>query len=67
LDAKRQQFDLQQQYVSAQQTEGDALVGLYKALGGGWQPSAAIPPLRAPQPAAIAAARYLNRASEEAH
>jgi NodT family efflux transporter outer membrane factor (OMF) lipoprotein len=67
LDAQRQQFDLQQQYVSTQQTEGEALVGLYKALGGGWQPSAAIPPLRAPQPAAIAAARYLNGASERAY
>jgi len=67
LDAERQQFDLQQQYVSAQQIEAESLVGLYKALGGGWQPGAAIPPLRAPQPAAIAAARYLSRASEGVH
>jgi len=64
LDAERQQFDLQQQYVSAQQIEAESLVGLYKALGGGWQPGAAIPPLRAVEPAAIAAARYLNRAPE---
>ena len=47
LDAERQQFDLQEQYVSAQQIEAESLVGLYKALGGGWQPGATIPPLRA--------------------
>jgi NodT family efflux transporter outer membrane factor (OMF) lipoprotein len=64
LDAERQQFDLRQQYVSAQQIEGESLVGLYKALGGGWEPRAAIPPLPTPQPAAIAAARYLSRTSE---
>ena len=67
LDAERQQFDLQQQYVSAQQIEAESLVGLYKALGGGWQPGATIPPLRAVEPAAIAAARYLNRAAEGVH
>jgi NodT family efflux transporter outer membrane factor (OMF) lipoprotein len=67
LDAERQQFDLQLQYVSAQQIEADSLVGLYKALGGGWQPDAALPPLRPVQPAAIAAARYLNRAPEGGH
>ena len=67
LDAERQQFDLQQQYVSAQQIEAESLVGLYKALGGGWQPDATIPPLRAVEPAAIAAVRYLNRAPEGVH
>ena len=67
LDAERQQFDLQQQYVSAQQTEAESLVGLYKALGGGWQPGATIPPLRPVQPAAVAVARYLNHVPEEAH
>ncbi|MGC2782823.1 MAG: efflux transporter outer membrane subunit, partial [Roseiarcus sp.] len=44
LDAERQQFDLQEQYVSTQQIEAESLVGLYKALGGGWQPGATIPP-----------------------
>lgn len=67
LDAERQQFDLQQQYVSAQQIEAESLVGLYKALGGGWQPGATIPPLRPVEPAAIAAARYLIRAPEGVH
>jgi hypothetical protein len=64
LDAERQQFDLQQQYVSAQQIEAESLVGPYKALGGGRQPDATIPPLRAVEPAAIAAERYLNRGPE---
>ena len=67
LDAERQQFDLQQQYVSAQQIEAESLVGLYKALGGGWQPGATIPPLRAVEPAAIAAARYLTRTPDGVH
>ena len=67
LDAERQQFDLQQQYVSAQQIEAESLVGLYKALGGGWQPGATIPPLRPVQPAAIAATKYLSRALDGAH
>ena len=40
LDAERQQFDLQQQYVSAQQIEeARSLVGLYKALGGVGNPT----------------------------
>jgi len=62
LDAERQQFALQQDYVFAQQVEAESLVGLYKALGGGWQPGATIPPLRQAEPAAIAAARYVTHA-----
>jgi NodT family efflux transporter outer membrane factor (OMF) lipoprotein len=64
LDAERQQFALQQEYVLAQQIEGESLVGLYKALGGGWQPGAIIPPIRTPQPAAIAVTRYLPGSPE---
>jgi NodT family efflux transporter outer membrane factor (OMF) lipoprotein len=59
LDAERQQFDLEQRQVIALQTAADDLVALYKAVGGGWPVNQAIPPLRTPQPAAIAAARYL--------
>ncbi len=58
LDAERQQFALQQQYVFAEQVEGESLVGLYRALGGGWQPGTVIPPIRTPQPAAVAVSRY---------
>jgi NodT family efflux transporter outer membrane factor (OMF) lipoprotein len=59
LDAERQQFDLEARYVATRQAAADALVALYKALGGGWSPNAPIPRISPPQPAAIAAARYL--------
>ncbi|MGA2793433.1 MAG: efflux transporter outer membrane subunit [Roseiarcus sp.] len=59
LDAEREEFDLEQRHVLARQAAADALVALYKALGGGWPPNEAIPPLRPPQPAALAAAKYL--------
>ena len=59
LDAERQEFDLEQRRVVALQTAADDLVALYKAVGGGWPPNELIPPIRTPQPAAIAAARDL--------
>jgi NodT family efflux transporter outer membrane factor (OMF) lipoprotein len=65
LDAERQQFDLEQRQVVARQTAADDLVALYKAVGGGWPANDTIPPLRAPQPAAIAAARYLLTPSHD--
>ena len=51
----------------ARQTAADDLVALYKALGGGWPVNEAIPPLRVPQPAAIAAARYLMAPAQGGH
>ncbi len=59
LDAQRQLFALQAQYVEAQQDAAEQLVRLYKALGGGWQPYQAVPPIRRPEPAIAAA---VNRA-----
>ena len=59
LDAQRQLFALQAQYVEAQQDAAEQLVRLYKALGGGWQTYQAVPPIRRPQPAIAAA---VNRA-----
>jgi NodT family efflux transporter outer membrane factor (OMF) lipoprotein len=59
LDAERQQFDLEEQYVVAQQRAAEQIVGLYKALGGGWETHQLIPPVRQPQPAIIAAAKRL--------
>jgi NodT family efflux transporter outer membrane factor (OMF) lipoprotein len=59
LDAERAEFDLEQRHVLARQAAADALVELYKALGGGWPPGQAIPPLPSPQPAAAAAVKYL--------
>ncbi|MCI0465804.1 MAG: efflux transporter outer membrane subunit [Beijerinckiaceae bacterium] len=59
LDAQRQEFDLEEQYVSTQRGAAEQLIALYKALGGGWEPHEFIPPLKQPQPAIIAAARRL--------
>lgn len=59
LDAERQEYDLEQQRVVAQQKAGEELIALYKALGGGWPLNEVLPPIRQPQPAIIAAARRL--------
>jgi len=55
IDAQRQQFDLEQQYVIAQQNAAEQFITLYKALGGGWEQYQKIPPIRQPLPAIIAA------------
>jgi NodT family efflux transporter outer membrane factor (OMF) lipoprotein len=59
LDAQRQQFDLESRHVATRQLAADDLVALYKALGGGWSLNEPVPPIRIPQPAAIAAAKHL--------
>jgi outer membrane protein TolC len=64
LDAQRQEFDLDEQYVSAQQTAAEELITLYKALGGGWELHQFIPPIRQPQAAIIAATRRLLAPAE---
>jgi NodT family efflux transporter outer membrane factor (OMF) lipoprotein len=57
VDAERQFYDLQLQYAVAQVAQGEQFVQLYKSLGGGWQDYQAIPAIRRPQPAVIAAFR----------
>jgi outer membrane protein TolC len=57
VDAERQFYDLQEQYAEAQVTQGEQFVQLYKSLGGGWQGYQAVPAIRRPQPAIIAAFR----------
>jgi NodT family efflux transporter outer membrane factor (OMF) lipoprotein len=57
VDAERQFYDLQLQYAAAQVAQGEQFVQLYKSLGGGWQEYQAIPAIRRPQPAVIAAFR----------
>jgi NodT family efflux transporter outer membrane factor (OMF) lipoprotein len=64
LDAERQEFDLEEQTVNAQQKAAEELITLYKALGGGWELHQLIPPIRQPQPAIIAAARRLLAPAE---
>ena len=59
LDAERQQFALEQQRAEVVRLAGDSFVALYKALGGGWPPDEIIPPIRHPDPAAIAAVKRL--------
>jgi NodT family efflux transporter outer membrane factor (OMF) lipoprotein len=54
LDAERQLYELQAEYVTAQQTAAEQLVRLYKALGGGWEAHQTIPPIRQPEPAIAA-------------
>ncbi|HMK86669.1 MAG TPA: efflux transporter outer membrane subunit [Steroidobacteraceae bacterium] len=57
VDAERQYYDIQSQYVSAQIAQGEQFVRLYKSLGGGWQNYQNVPGIRQPQPAIIAAFR----------
>ncbi len=57
VDAERQFYDIQEQYVTAQVAEGEQFVQLYKSLGGGWQNYQSVPAIRRPQPAIIAAFR----------
>jgi outer membrane protein TolC len=57
VDAERQFYDLQLQYADAQVAQGEQFVQLYKNLGGGWENFQAVPAIRRPQPAIIAAFR----------
>jgi NodT family efflux transporter outer membrane factor (OMF) lipoprotein len=57
VDAERQLYDLQEQYATAQVAQGEQFVQLYRSLGGGWQNYQAVPPIRRPQPAIVAAFR----------
>ncbi|HZZ58802.1 MAG TPA: TolC family protein, partial [Opitutaceae bacterium] len=59
LDAQRQQFDLESEYAATDQTAADALVALYRGLGGGWEDYQALPRIQRPLPAVVAAFRRL--------
>lgn len=54
LDAERENFSLKDQFIAARTQAGVQLIGLYKALGGGWEHFQNIPPIRQPQPAILA-------------
>jgi NodT family efflux transporter outer membrane factor (OMF) lipoprotein len=60
LDAQRQEFGLEEQYVIAQQAAAVEFVFLYKALGGGWELYQDLPPIPEPQPAILATFRRLS-------
>ena len=59
VDAEREQYDIEEQYATAQVAVGEQFVALCKGLGGGWEQYQSIPPIRQPQPAVIAAFRRL--------
>jgi len=59
VDAERQLYDLERQYIEAQVSAGEHFVSLYRNLGGGWQNFQHTPPVRTPQPAVLAALRHL--------
>jgi NodT family efflux transporter outer membrane factor (OMF) lipoprotein len=61
LDAQRAEFELEKEYVIAQEAAAHQLVNLFKALGGGWEDHQSLPPIRQPQPAVVAAFRELLR------
>lgn len=63
VDAERQLYDLQEQYSEAQVTQGEQFVQLYRSLGGGWQNYQAVPAIRRPQPAIVAAFRRVLSSS----
>ena len=59
IDAERQQYLIEQEYVLAQQSAADQFVTLYKSLGAGWEDYQIFPPIRRPLPAVAAAFRSL--------
>jgi len=59
IDAQRQAYDLEGQYVQAQINAAEQFVGLYRGLGGGWEQYAGPPDLPLPQPAVVAMFRRL--------
>jgi len=65
VDAERQFYDLQEQYAQAQVAQGEQFVQLYKSLGGGWENYQAVPAIRRPQPAIIAAFRRVLSSSAQ--
>jgi len=54
VDAQRQEYDLEAQYVMSQQKAAEQFIDLYKSLGGGWESYQAFPPLHQPLPAVAA-------------
>ncbi len=59
VDAQRQGYEIQTEYIEAQTAADEQFVALYRSLGGGWQNYQKLPDIRRPQPAIIAAFRRL--------
>jgi NodT family efflux transporter outer membrane factor (OMF) lipoprotein len=59
VDAQRQAFEIETQYVAAEKILAEQFVGLYRGLGGGWESYAGPPGLPMRQPAVVAMFRQL--------
>ena len=59
IDAQRQEYVLEQEYVAAQANAAEQFVALYRSLGGGWEGYQSLPPIPAPLPAIAAAFKRL--------
>jgi NodT family efflux transporter outer membrane factor (OMF) lipoprotein len=59
IDAERQEYAIEEQYVLAQQSAAEQLVSLYKSLGVGWEDYQIFPPIPPPLPAVAAAFKRL--------
>jgi NodT family efflux transporter outer membrane factor (OMF) lipoprotein len=59
IDAQRQEYEIEEQYVSAQESAAELLVTLYKSLGNGWEDYQIFPPIPPPLPAVAAAFKSL--------
>ena len=57
IDAERQEYMIEQEYVSAQESAAAQFVTLYKSLGGGWEDYQSLPPIPPPLPAVAAAVK----------
>ena len=59
LDAQRQQYEIEEEVIVAQQAAAIEFVIFYKSLGGGWERYEALPPIPEPEPAVLATFRRL--------
>jgi NodT family efflux transporter outer membrane factor (OMF) lipoprotein len=59
IDAERQEYAIEEEYILAQQSAAEQLVALYKSLGGGWEDYQIFPPIPPPLPAIAAAFKSL--------
>lgn len=54
VDAEREEYSIEEQYVDAQASLTEQFIALYRDLGGGWQGYQELPPIVRPLPAVLA-------------
>ncbi len=54
VDAEREEYAIEERYVTTQVTVDDQYIELYRDLGGGWQGFQQVPPIPRPLPAVLA-------------